>query len=165
MPSDSSFRVQRPLRPARSTCWRAVTAERGNANPAGPRRVNVIRWPHRQSEEVRSSATCVREHTPWSTLQSQDRRWSMGGAMGCTLLCMRHFPSPAAIAALVLGMNLLFAAAPVDSDERASELIRILKLEVLPKESGYLGLIGESAQKVDVDGRTLRVQSQVYYML
>src|SRR5579863_9015889 len=89
----------------------------------------------------------------------------MGGAMGCTLLCMRHFPSPAAIAALVLGMNLLFAAAPVDSDERASELIRILKLEVLPKESGYLGLIGESAQKVDVDGRTLRVQSQVYYML
>ena len=38
-------------------------------------------------------------------------------------------------------------------------------MSVLPKESGYLGLIGESAQKVEIDGRSLAVQSQVYYML
>ncbi len=36
---------------------------------------------------------------------------------------------------------------------------------VLDKESGYLGLIGESAQKVDIHGKSLAVQSQVYYML
>ena len=38
-------------------------------------------------------------------------------------------------------------------------------MSLLPKESGYLGLIGESAQKVEIDGRSLAVQSQVYYML
>ena len=41
----------------------------------------------------------------------------------------------------------------------------MLKLEVLPKESGYLGIIGKSAQDVQVSGRTLAVQSQNYYML
>jgi predicted cupin superfamily sugar epimerase len=56
-------------------------------------------------------------------------------------------------------------APPVPSDARARELIRILKLKVLPKESGYLGIIGRSAQTVAVDGRTLAVQSQNYYML
>jgi predicted cupin superfamily sugar epimerase len=35
----------------------------------------------------------------------------------------------------------------------------------LPKESGYLGLIGGSAQTVSIEGRRLAVQSQVYYML
>ena len=55
------------------------------------------------------------------------------------------------------------AASPVPSDARARELIRAL-LEVLPKESGYLGIIGRSAQTVTVDGRTLAVQSQNYYM-
>src|SRR5712692_4397980 len=54
---------------------------------------------------------------------------------------------------------------PVPSDARARELIRVLKLEVLPRESGYLGIIGRSAQTVNVDGRTLAVQSQNYYML
>ena len=38
-------------------------------------------------------------------------------------------------------------------------------MSVLLKESGYLGLIGESAQKMPIDGRSLAVQSQVYYML
>lgn len=67
------------------------------------------------------------------------------------------------------------AAAPTDpvsmdpvaavADARARELIETLHLAVLPRESGYLGLIGESAQKVNVEGRTLAVQSQVYYML
>jgi uncharacterized protein len=55
--------------------------------------------------------------------------------------------------------------APEGSAARARELIRELNLHVLPKESGYLGLIGESAQMVTVDGRKLEVQSQVYYML
>ncbi|WP_183812011.1 cupin domain-containing protein [Tunturibacter empetritectus] len=51
------------------------------------------------------------------------------------------------------------------TDARARELIRTLKLSVLPKESGYLGIIGVSAQKVTVGGRMLAVQSQNYYML
>ncbi len=56
-------------------------------------------------------------------------------------------------------------AASVGSDQRARELIRLLELHVLPKESGYLGVIGVSAQKVSVNGRSLAVQSQNYYML
>lgn len=51
------------------------------------------------------------------------------------------------------------------SDARARELIEQLHLTVLPKESGYLGIIGVSAQSVTVDGRALAVQSQNYYML
>jgi uncharacterized protein len=54
---------------------------------------------------------------------------------------------------------------PVGSEGRGEELIRELKLEVLPKESGYLGLVGSSAQKALIGGRELAVQSQVYYML
>jgi len=79
---------------------------------------------------------------------------------------MRRFPAlPAVVAITILGLNSVHATAPEGGDERAAELIRILKLKVLPRESGYLGLIGESAQKVEVGGRSLRVQSQVYYML
>ncbi len=79
---------------------------------------------------------------------------------------MRRFPAvPALLAGVALWLNPVHGAAPVGSDARAQELIRVLKLEVLPRESGYLGLIGESAQKAEVDGRSLRVQSQVYYML
>src|SRR5258707_12192658 len=51
------------------------------------------------------------------------------------------------------------------TEGRERELIRMLKLSMLPKESGYLGIIGVSAQKVKVDGRELAVQSQNYYML
>jgi uncharacterized protein len=51
------------------------------------------------------------------------------------------------------------------ADARAAELIRMLQLRVLPKESGYLGIIGRSAQMVTVDGRSLAVQSQNYYVL
>jgi predicted cupin superfamily sugar epimerase len=54
---------------------------------------------------------------------------------------------------------------PPQSDARARELIETLKLTVLPKESGYLGIIGKSAQMATVDGRALSVQSQNYYML
>jgi uncharacterized protein len=59
----------------------------------------------------------------------------------------------------------LAAAPQVGSDARARDLIQILNLKVLPKESGYLGIIGKSSQMVTVDGRALAVQSQNYYML
>ncbi len=50
-------------------------------------------------------------------------------------------------------------------DARARQLIRELKLKVLPKESGYIGIIGVTPERVDVKGRKLAVQSQNYYML
>src|SRR5689334_9355994 len=75
---------------------------------------------------------------------------------------MQRFLLAAMGAALVA---MLTGAQPVPSDARARDLIRALRLEVLPKESGYLGIIGRSAQTVAVDGRTLAVQSQNYYML
>jgi predicted cupin superfamily sugar epimerase len=55
--------------------------------------------------------------------------------------------------------------AQAGSDARGRELIQELNLTVLPKESGYLGIIGRSAQMVTIDGRALAVQSQNYYML
>ena len=54
---------------------------------------------------------------------------------------------------------------PTQADARARELIQALKLQVLPKESGYLGIVGVSAQQVNAAGRTLAAQSQNYYML
>ena len=55
---------------------------------------------------------------------------------------------------------------PYTPDEvRSDQIIRELHLEVLPRESGYLGTIGSSAQTAQVGGRPLAVQSQVYYML
>jgi predicted cupin superfamily sugar epimerase len=65
----------------------------------------------------------------------------------------------------VIALATLRASEPAGTDARARELIQVLKLQVLPGESGYLGLIGESAQQLQVDGRALAVQSQVYYML
>jgi hypothetical protein len=65
----------------------------------------------------------------------------------------------------VTGVLAMPAAPRVGSDARARELIQKLHLTVLPKESGYLGIIGRSAQMVTVDGRSLAVQSQNYYML
>ena len=66
------------------------------------------------------------------------------------------------VAALV---SLGAVAQQVGTEARSRELIRGLKLEVLPKESGYLGLIGVTPLTVDVNGRKLAVQSQNYYML
>jgi len=63
------------------------------------------------------------------------------------------------------GLATLHAVPQAGSDARARELLRTLNLSVLPKESGYLGIIGRSGQRVTVDGRTLSVQSQNYYML
>jgi predicted cupin superfamily sugar epimerase len=69
------------------------------------------------------------------------------------------------LAMAFLALGSLHAAAPEGSAARATELIRELHLAVLPKESGYLGLIGQSAQTVTLDGKQLAIQSQVYYML
>jgi len=83
------------------------------------------------------------------------------------------FPGSLVRALLVLAL-LVLAADSAESqtpqntpgtDARAHELIETLHLSVLPKESGYLGLIGDSAQKAQFDGKALKVQSQVYYML
>ena len=65
----------------------------------------------------------------------------------------------------IAGVLALRAAPQAGSDARALELIQTLHLTVLPKESGYLGIIGRSSQTVTVDGRALAVQSQNYYLL
>jgi predicted cupin superfamily sugar epimerase len=70
-----------------------------------------------------------------------------------------------AVALGFVGAMVLYARPQSDRDARARELIEQLHLTVLPKESGYLGIIGVSAQKVTTDGRALAVQSQNYYML
>jgi predicted cupin superfamily sugar epimerase len=69
------------------------------------------------------------------------------------------------VTTVIAGMIALRATAQAGSDARARELIQTLHLTVLPKESGYLGIIGRSAQMVIVDGRALAVQSQNYYIL
>lgn len=62
-------------------------------------------------------------------------------------------------------VSIAWAVAPVGTDARARELISTLHLTELKGESGYLGIIGDSAQKAQIDGRPLKIQSQVYYML
>ncbi len=46
------------------------------------------------------------------------------------------------------GLTTVLAMPQAGSNARAQELIQTLKLTVLPKESGYLGIIGRSAQMV-----------------
>jgi predicted cupin superfamily sugar epimerase len=84
------------------------------------------------------------------------------GLASASLAVMQRLVLAAIGVAMLAGLQ---PAPPVPSDARAGELIRALNLEVLPRESGYLGIIGRSAQTVTVDGRTLAVQSQNYYML
>jgi predicted cupin superfamily sugar epimerase len=57
------------------------------------------------------------------------------------------------------------ADVPEPSDPRARELIAGLGLDLLPGESGYLGLIGRSALEVAQEGRVFAAQSRVYYLL
>jgi predicted cupin superfamily sugar epimerase len=72
--------------------------------------------------------------------------------------------APALLALGIAPSGAAFAQSPATpGDLRAREIIRELRLTVLPKESGYLGLIGSSAQTLPTDGRP--IQSQVYYML
>lgn len=66
---------------------------------------------------------------------------------------------------LLSGLSTVQAAAQAGADARAQELIRVLEMKPLPKESGYLALISSSAQKMLVHGKRIAVQSQVYYML
>ncbi len=56
-------------------------------------------------------------------------------------------------------------AAQTPSDPEARRWIADLGMHVLPGESGYLSLIATSDQKVEVHGKRLAVQSQVYYLL
>jgi predicted cupin superfamily sugar epimerase len=70
-----------------------------------------------------------------------------------------------ALTVAIAGAIALRAAPQAGTDARARELIQKLHLTVLPKESGYLGIIGRSSQMVMIDGRSLAVQSQNYYML
>jgi predicted cupin superfamily sugar epimerase len=70
-----------------------------------------------------------------------------------------------AVTIVIASVVALRATPQVGTDARAREIIKELQLTVLPKESGYLGIIGVSPQKLKVDGRELAVQSQNYYML
>ncbi len=72
---------------------------------------------------------------------------------------------PFALAGIAVAFSVAQTNAEINSDARAHELIETLRLHVLPKESGYLGLIATSAQRATIDGRSLAIQSQVYYML
>ncbi len=51
------------------------------------------------------------------------------------------------------------------SEARARDILQQLQLQILPKESGYLGIVGVSKQTTLLGRRTLAVQSQNYYML
>lgn len=77
----------------------------------------------------------------------------------------RMKPLPAFAAAALSIVIVLHPPPQSGPDRRARELIQTLHLKVLPKESGYLGIVGRSAQMVTVEGRALAVQSQNYYML
>ena len=79
-----------------------------------------------------------------------------------TLMLMKKLSGILAATALVATS---YASAPSGSDARARELIATLQLHELKGESGYLGLIGDSAQRAEIHGQSLKIQSQVYYML
>ncbi len=69
---------------------------------------------------------------------------------------------------VILGLVLLpvlAASPPIERDSRVQEFMHSLEMKPLPKESGYLGLIGQSAQTIPDGKRNLAIQSQVYYML
>jgi uncharacterized protein len=74
---------------------------------------------------------------------------------------MRRVPWILLLAAVAHGEP----AGPAPSDPAARAWVAELGMHVLPKESGYLSLIATSAQKAQVGGQSLAVQSQVYYML
>jgi len=86
----------------------------------------------------------------------------MGEAMKVPAMVVAVIGSAGLLAAVICADR---APADVGTEARAKQLIDDLRLHVLPKESGYLGIIGVSGQKVKVGGRELAVQSQNYYML
>lgn len=101
---------------------------------------------------------------------------ALHGIFSQTIWYLGHMSSSQrAFSALCLTLIVIFSPAPVipaapplaasSAGSRAQQLIRLLHLKALPKESGYLGVIGVSTQKVQVNNRSLAVQSQNYYML
>ena len=54
---------------------------------------------------------------------------------------------------------------PPASNPEALRWFTLLKMHYLPKESGYLSIIDKSDQTVEVHGKPIPVQGQVYYML
>ncbi|SEG62806.1 Predicted sugar epimerase, cupin superfamily [Bryocella elongata] len=74
-------------------------------------------------------------------------------------------PRSASLSLLTLIAASLIAQSPQETNPRVRELIHELHLSVLPRESGYLGIIGVTPLQADVHGRSLSVQSQNYYML
>jgi len=66
---------------------------------------------------------------------------------------------------LVISSLSLRGDPPTPADPRAVELIARLKLEYLPGESGYFGLLGRSAQNVSQAGQSYAAQSRIYYLL
>ncbi len=57
------------------------------------------------------------------------------------------------------------APVPPSSNPAALRWYTDLKMHYLPKESGFLGIIGASEQMTEVHGKPIPVQGQVYYML
>ncbi len=80
-------------------------------------------------------------------------------------LMLFHKIMPFAAGIVLFSLTQSTSAAPPNTAARAQELIRVLGLKRLPRESGYLGIVGVSDQKVIVKHRSLAVQSQNYYML
>ncbi len=54
---------------------------------------------------------------------------------------------------------------PLPADLHARKLIRAYHLQYLPGESGYFGHLHVSAMDVVTDGKTLKAQSSIYYLL
>ena len=80
------------------------------------------------------------------------------------LLALLAIIAVAALAWILLAPKKV-KATPSSPDARAAQIIHDLNLKPLPKESGYLGIIGVSAQTLTDHGRQLADQSQNYYLL
>lgn len=70
-----------------------------------------------------------------------------------------------ALAWIILAPKKVTANPSPSPDARAAQIIHDLNLKPLPRESGYLGIIGVSAQTLTDHGHKLADQSQNYYML
>ena len=70
-----------------------------------------------------------------------------------------------ALAWIILAPKKVTANPSPSPDARAAQIIHDLNLKPLPRESGYLGIIGDSAQNLTDRRPSSPIQSQVYYML
>lgn len=64
-----------------------------------------------------------------------------------------------------MAVALMASAQKLDPQSRAEQIIQQLQLQALPRESGYIGALGVTSPRVNLNGRDLAVQSQVYSML